>query len=82
MIEPVYAQVGGRVRRWRHARGLSLAALGGKASLSMQGLSQIEMGRVRVQVHTLIRIAAALEVAVDRLLIERPSRARRHVHRK
>jgi transcriptional regulator with XRE-family HTH domain len=64
--------MGPRVRELRHARGLTLKALGARAGLSHPFLSQLERGLARPSLGSIERIAAALEVPVGELWAESP----------
>ena len=71
--------IGGRLKRLRRARGLSVARLAeileGKAGLDAQALSAIEAGTRRVKDREVLALARALQVTVDELF---PRRARKH----
>ncbi len=56
--------VGERVRKVRHARGLTQAQLAEKASLTQAHVSQIEAGSLCITYQTLAKIAVALHVAM------------------
>lgn len=53
-------RIGARIRRLRHARGLTLVQLAGSAELSHPFLSQLERGLARPSIGSLEKIARAL----------------------
>jgi transcriptional regulator with XRE-family HTH domain len=63
-------QLGGAIRRRRHARGLTLAALSAVAGVSVSMLSQVERGLLDPSLDTLRNIAEALGTSPFRLLEE------------
>ena len=63
-----YAEVGSLIRRAREARGLTQQALASLASLTRVSVTNIEMGRQKIMLHTLVDFAAALKVAPGELL--------------
>jgi transcriptional regulator with XRE-family HTH domain len=63
-------QLGGAIRRRRHARGLTLAALSAAAGVSVSMLSQVERGLLDPSLDTLRNIAEALGTSPFRLLEE------------
>lgn len=67
----IAAGLGQRIREEREERGWSLELLAGLASIGKSTLGQIEIGQNAPQIDTLMRIAAALGVAVDQLLPDR-----------
>jgi transcriptional regulator with XRE-family HTH domain len=54
--------VGGSVRRWRLARGLTLAAVAARSGLTVGYLSQVENDKASPSLDTLAQLASALEV--------------------
>jgi transcriptional regulator with XRE-family HTH domain len=54
--------VGSQVRRWRHERGLTLAAVAERSGLNLGYLSQIENDKASPSLDALAAIAAALDV--------------------
>jgi XRE family transcriptional regulator, fatty acid utilization regulator len=60
--------LGGRVRYWRHVRGLTQPELWRRTGIAVSQLSNIEWGRTGVSTERLIRLATALEVSTDVLL--------------
>ena len=68
--EAEWATVGKNIRTLRLKRGLTQEMLAEEAELSSPYLSYLESGRKKASLDALIRIAAALQVTVDRLLGE------------
>ena len=69
MIEPCYPTIGTAIRALRRNRGMdqrTLADLLGFARVS--SISDIEHGRARMQVHTLLKCAEIFECSVQSLL--------------
>jgi transcriptional regulator with XRE-family HTH domain len=62
--------VGREIRRWRQARGLTLAQVGERSRLNIGYLSQIENDKAMPSLDALVAIGAALEVPVAWLLID------------
>lgn len=62
------AEVGGRIRELREARGLNLHELARLCGISASALSLIETGKRDLRVTSLCRIAGALRVAAGDLL--------------
>lgn len=71
-IEPVYAEIGKRVRRARTKLGLTQKSLSEVIDLSRTSIANIERGEQRFMVHSLFELAAALHVPVFRLLPGEP----------
>ena len=69
-LDGFYAAVGGLIREARESRGVTQEALAALVSLSRTSLTNIERGRQKVQLHTLCRLAVALEVTPGLLLPE------------
>ena len=67
-IDPLDVLIGRRVRRLRAARGLSQTELGNAINVTFQQIQKYEAGTNRIAASTLVRIAAALDVAPDELL--------------
>lgn len=64
----IAAELGRRVAQARNASGLTLAALGQRAGLSVAFISQIEAGSANPTLATLSKVAAALDLGVAHLL--------------
>ncbi|MEU2199942.1 helix-turn-helix transcriptional regulator [Isoptericola sp. NPDC019482] len=62
------ADLGALLRTARQARGLTLVALAAAAGVSQPFLSKVERGQANPSLHSLYRIANALEVRVSDLL--------------
>lgn len=67
-IEQFYITVGGRIRRERKAVGMSQGRLAVLIGITRPSLTLMESGRQRIQLHTLVDIAEALNVPVTYLL--------------
>ncbi len=65
--DPVAREIGARVRRVREGRALTQQEVARRAGLAMDAMSRIENGYRRPRPSTLQRLAAALDVAVERL---------------
>jgi len=63
-----YKTVGRKVRQEREKRGLTQEALGSLVSLTRASVTNIENGRQKILLHTLIGLAAALKVSASDLL--------------
>lgn len=61
-------QIGSRIRSVRLSRSMSQADLAVKASLSLPLISNIELGKTRMQLETFVKVAEALQVSTDHLL--------------
>lgn len=67
-IAPEYAEIGGRLRTARTARGLSLRALAEQLGVSPSLISQVERGLAKPSVNTLYAMARVLDISLDELL--------------
>ncbi len=63
-----WAELGGRIRDRRTARGLTQQALARAADLTQNSVSRLEAGEVNPQLRTLQQIAAALDCSVRDLI--------------
>lgn len=70
--DEIYKDIGSRIRAARLERGLSQAALAEGVGLARTSITNVERGRQRIQVHTLIDIASALDADPRSLLPDRP----------
>ncbi|XVV16677.1 helix-turn-helix domain-containing protein [Actinoplanes sp. CA-131856] len=61
-------EVGARLRRVRHRRGLTLAALAGMTGISKSTLSRLESGQRRPTLDLLLPLARAHQVPLDQLV--------------
>ena len=66
--KPDYQKIGQRIRMLRMKSGLTQEQLAEASDLSVPYLSHIERGSKRASLETLVRVAGALDVTVDRLL--------------
>jgi transcriptional regulator with XRE-family HTH domain len=66
--DELYISIGARIRAAREARGLNQTELGGRLGLNRTSVSNIEAGRQRPMLHTLIAAAQALGVELSALL--------------
>lgn len=68
MPDRFYLGVGELIRKARTRAGMTQEQLADRVKLTRTSVTNIEKGRQRLLVHTLIDIAAALEVKPERLL--------------
>lgn len=68
MADDLDRRIGVNVRRLRRARGLTQETLAERAGIGRHFLSDIETGRRRASVHTLVNLAQALDSGVDAIL--------------
>jgi transcriptional regulator with XRE-family HTH domain len=66
----LYALVGKRVRQAREKRGLTQKSLASLLSLTRTSVTNIERGKQKVLVHTLVELAQALHIPLVELLGE------------
>lgn len=59
-VESLYHEVGQNIKAWREQRGLTQEALASQVSLTRTSITNIEKGRQKLLLHTLIDIATAL----------------------
>ncbi|CAL9517589.1 HTH-type transcriptional regulator PuuR [Streptomyces sp. enrichment culture] len=64
----VLAEVGGRLRRVRQERGVTLAALSEVTGISTSTLSRLESGQRRPSLELLLPLAKAFQVPLDELV--------------
>lgn len=64
-----YSLIGKRIRKYREAKGMTQVALAEASGLSDRAISSIELARKRVQLDSLLRIASALSVNPDAILL-------------
>jgi len=60
--------VGSRIKAVRISRGMSQADLAVEASVSLPLISNIERGKMGMQLETFVKVAEALQVSADYLL--------------
>ena len=68
--DPQAERIGARIRRLRHARGMTLVQLAEGSALSHPFLSQLERGLARPSIGSLEKIARALETSQLELLAD------------
>jgi transcriptional regulator with XRE-family HTH domain len=61
-VDAIYSAIGSRMRDIRQATRITQAAIAAEVGLSRQSVANIEKGRQRFMVHTLLDIAKALGV--------------------
>ena len=66
--DDLYISIGARLRTAREARGLNQSELGARIGLNRSSVSNIEAGRQRPMLHTLIAAAQALGIELGPLL--------------
>ncbi len=64
----LYKAIGCRIREARLKLGMSQAALAERSRISLPHISDVELGKKKMQVATFIRIAEALQISTDELL--------------
>lgn len=64
----IYKQIGQRIRAARNAQHMSQAVLAEKAHLCLPQISEVELGKVKMNLSTFIKIVEALQVSADSLL--------------
>lgn len=72
-VQKVYTTVGERIALARRQRGLTQEALANEIDLTRASVTNIELGRQKLQLHTLLEIARVLEVEPVCLLPCSPS---------
>jgi len=65
-----YSKIGARIKGYRNEKGLSQEELGIKVSVDHRHISGIESGRKSPSLELIIRIANALEVSADDILVD------------
>ena len=71
-VERILAEVGGKVRRARAGRGMTLEGLSAASGVSVAHLSRLESGGRQPSLATLLNVAAGLGVSISELVEERP----------
>ena len=64
----LYKAIGCRIREARLKLGMSQAALAERSRISLPHISDVELGKKKMQAATFIRIAEALQISTDELL--------------
>lgn len=67
-IEPVYAELGVRIRVYRETRRISQESLGAVAGITRAAVSAMETGRMRIHIHILVAFCELLGVPVAGML--------------
>jgi transcriptional regulator with XRE-family HTH domain len=67
-VDPLYCQIGERIRKERDELGFSQLELATEIGMTRVSIVNIEAGRQRLPIHTLYAIADALGVSVACLL--------------
>lgn len=76
MIESCYDRVGHGIRFYRCRAGLTQGDIASQLDITRASVANIEMGRQRVQLHTLVRIAEILRVDVCALFTVQAAKPR------
>lgn len=71
-VERMMAEVGGKARRARASRGMTLGGLSAASGVSVAHLSRLESGGRQPSLATLLNVAAGLGVSISELVEERP----------
>lgn len=71
-VERMMAEVGGKVRRARAGRGMTLEGLSVASGVSVAHLSRLESGQRQPSLATLLNVAAGLGVSISELVEEKP----------
>lgn len=64
----VFKQIGARIRVARLERKMSQAELADKAHMCLPQISEVELGKVKMNLYTFIKIVEALQVSADSIL--------------
>lgn len=64
----IYKQIGQRIRAARTDKKMSQAVLAEKAHLCLPQISEVELGKVKMNLSTFIKIVEALQVSADSIL--------------
>ncbi len=67
-VERIYKIVGYSIKLERKARGMTQTELGNKTGLNRTSISNIELGRQRIMLHDIEKIAETLNVKLTELL--------------
>ncbi|MGI8540889.1 MAG: helix-turn-helix domain-containing protein [Rubrobacteraceae bacterium] len=71
-VAGIMAEVGGKVRRARAERGMTLDGLSAASGVSVAHLSRLESGGRQPSLATLLNVAAGLGVSISEFVEERP----------
>ncbi|MDL2273313.1 helix-turn-helix domain-containing protein [Oscillospiraceae bacterium OttesenSCG-928-G22] len=69
-IELDYKQLGGRIKRYRTAAGLTQEQLADKVDVVTSNISHMERATTQVSLPTLVKIANVLGVSLDQLVCD------------
>ena len=72
-----FQELGKRVAHWRKERGMTQAELADLLEVSQQSVASYEVGRLRIAISMLPRLAHALGVPIDTLLGFKPENGKR-----
>jgi DNA-binding XRE family transcriptional regulator len=75
-VEPVYAEIGTLLMCHRHERDLSQGDVGDLIGLTRASIANIEAGRQRLMLHTVVAIAALLGMEPGTLVDRAMARVR------
>lgn len=64
----IFKQIGARIRATRLEKKMSQAELAEKAHLCLPQISEVELGKVKMNLYTFIKIVEALQVSADSIL--------------
>jgi transcriptional regulator with XRE-family HTH domain len=67
-VDALYVALGRRIAKLRKDRGLTQAGLAGVLGLTRASIANIERGRQKFLVHTVLQLVAALGVSPNKLL--------------
>ena len=65
-----YEKSGDNIRNYREQRGFTQEKLAELSNISDKHLSKIERGKINIKIDTLVNIANALGISVDKLLLD------------
>jgi transcriptional regulator with XRE-family HTH domain len=71
------AEVGERIRRAREAQSITQVELAKTLGITQSNVSEIERGVRGVTTHQLVRLAKALRISTDEILVDRGAKAER-----
>ena len=75
--QELLTRIGARIRQARNARGITQAALAEACSIQSETVSRVENGSVSADISTLVAIAAALRLDLDKITcVEKPAAVR------
>ena len=68
-----YEKLGDNIRNYREQRGFTQEKLAELSNISDKHLSKIERGKINIKIDTLVNIATALGISLDKLLVDASS---------